>query len=425
MPDVPKIVCHRLRASTPEQEVLRQAHPEADLLTAFAEQALSPSEREEVLQHLALCEDCRDAVVLALPNVDVAGASPELEREVAGTSVPDKERTNWLGWPNLHWGRLSWAALAAGVAMAVLVARPGLERLSKPKQQATSVATLSSAPEQPRTSASAAPVAEEPKAEKSLAAKTATARDQLDPSPNKPTSPALSAKSDTPTMFANNLSKKSGSASAPAAGNMFGKRESNESRTGESRTGAAAGGPAPAPSEESRADANLIAQADAPPIEKAKPAPQDSAAYDSLKTTVATPQAQAASPASGAMVMRKAAAPAMMASKQNATWTIAAGVLQRSLDNGQSWQTAVRADHALLCFASRGQQVWAGGQAGTLLRSTDEGTTWTAVAVSFGGQPLTSDVTHIETRSSAEVMLITGNHESWSSSDGGKTWVKK
>jgi len=408
MPDLPKIVHHRLRPSTPEQQVLGQAHPEADLLAAFAEQALSPAEREGVLQHLALCADCRDVVALALPNSDVAVATAGSEREVVGTPVPVKEPTNWFGWTNLHWGRLQWAALAAGIAVAVLVARPELERLSKPNQQVKSVASLPSAPEQPQPSTStvASPQrAEEPKAEKQPAAKTATELAGLDALSNKSKAAASpSLRSDMPTMLANNLSKKSRSAGAGG------------SETYRAPTALLA---------EPAADANLMARANAPPIEKAKPALPDSEAANGPQNTIATPQAPAPSPAAGAMVMRKAAAPALVTSRQNATWMIAAGVLQRSLDNGQSWQTAARSDHALLCYANRGQEVWAAGQAGTLLHSSDGGATWSAVNVSFEGHALSSDVTRIDVSSPVEIVLATNSHETWSSSDDGKTWVRK
>src|ERR1700694_4729119 len=67
MTEVPKIVYDRLRATLPEL-----AHPEADLLSAFAEQALSATERDGVLEHLALCAECRDVVALALPAADMA-----------------------------------------------------------------------------------------------------------------------------------------------------------------------------------------------------------------------------------------------------------------------------------------------------------------------------------------------------------------
>jgi hypothetical protein len=74
MAEVPKIVYDRLRAARPvpdrplaEPGAPEQSHPDADLLTAFAEQALSATERDGVLDHLALCGDCREVIALALP----------------------------------------------------------------------------------------------------------------------------------------------------------------------------------------------------------------------------------------------------------------------------------------------------------------------------------------------------------------------
>src|SRR5437588_4124729 len=44
-----------------------QAHPDPDILTAFAEQVLTPGEREKILGHLAACAPCREVVALSLP----------------------------------------------------------------------------------------------------------------------------------------------------------------------------------------------------------------------------------------------------------------------------------------------------------------------------------------------------------------------
>ena len=122
----------------------------------------------------------------------------------------------------------------------------------------------------------------------------------------------------------------------------------------------------------------------------------------------------------------------------NVTWTIAGGVLKRSLDSGQSWQDALHADHPLLCYASNDEDVWTGGQAGTLFHSANGGITWVQVQPSVKTRQLSSDITHIEVRSNelrdelrgnargpAEILLSTTNNEIWSSADGGKTWAKK
>ena len=79
---VPRIVYERLRAAQPEQ-----AHPEADLLTAFAEQALSAAERDSVLEHMARCGECREAVTLTLPSAaGVAAPIADNAEEVASVS---------------------------------------------------------------------------------------------------------------------------------------------------------------------------------------------------------------------------------------------------------------------------------------------------------------------------------------------------
>ena len=107
MTEVPKIVYDRLRAARPERALPdralperlgpERAHPDADLLTAFAEQALSATERDGVLAHLALCGDCRDAIALALPAADIVAAPIAAEGEaVRATAVPTKAERNWL-----------------------------------------------------------------------------------------------------------------------------------------------------------------------------------------------------------------------------------------------------------------------------------------------------------------------------------------
>ena len=45
-------------------------HPAPDLLAAYAENSLSPQDRPPLLTHLAACADCRDALYLALPELD-------------------------------------------------------------------------------------------------------------------------------------------------------------------------------------------------------------------------------------------------------------------------------------------------------------------------------------------------------------------
>ena len=81
-------------------------HPDADLLTAFAEQSLPGSERARVIEHLAACGDRQDVLALALPATEIAVSPVSIARP----------RSGWLGLPVLRWG-----ALAAGLAVVISV----------------------------------------------------------------------------------------------------------------------------------------------------------------------------------------------------------------------------------------------------------------------------------------------------------------
>jgi len=101
MEKIPNIVRQRMQATA-----VTARHPEADVLTAFAENSLSAMERENVLEHLGRCAECRDVVALALPEM-------EAESVVAR---PVRVRAGWLAWPGLRWG-----LAVAGVAVVASV----------------------------------------------------------------------------------------------------------------------------------------------------------------------------------------------------------------------------------------------------------------------------------------------------------------
>ncbi|HEY5330394.1 MAG TPA: carboxypeptidase regulatory-like domain-containing protein [Acidobacteriaceae bacterium] len=87
-------------------------HPDADQLSAFAEDALPAHEREQTLAHLAGCADCRTIVSLALPPVEDV---PQLQPAAAN-------RPWFYGW-NVAW--LAGAGLAALVFLTVHIRNGG------------------------------------------------------------------------------------------------------------------------------------------------------------------------------------------------------------------------------------------------------------------------------------------------------------
>ena len=445
MTEVPKIVYDRLRAALPER-----THPDADLLSAFAEQALSATEREGVLQHLALCGDCRDVIALALPAADMAPpqAAPQTADEdgvwttVSRAGAPAPHKLSFA-WPTLR-----WAALAAGVVVvaAVLLVHPGkLNQATLPSvnpQVATtappasgSQIALSLAPSSPIASPPADQFAvwaetNEPRRKSELRlSKKLKAGQVVTPSPQTE-SGMLLADNKKDSRQADKLS------AAPSAG-VRGLDYDARTSQGATETVEVAGAATAATTEPSAENA-LMARNDAPAIEKAKPALQEMEVNEEQKAQAAAVPGPAKSLAMNVTSAAKLASTANQSLAPHVTWAINGGVLQRSLDSGQSWQDALHADHPLLCYASHDADVWTGGHAGTLFHSANSGVTWVQVQPSIKARQLSSDITHIELRNNqlrdglhddvrgpAEILLSTSNNEIWSSADGGKTWAKK
>jgi hypothetical protein len=85
-------------------------HPDADQLNAFVERALPLHERERMLAHLAECPDCRETVVLSLPQGDEL---PNVH--------PLPARKSWISGWNLAWPAAATAALAATTILVIYI----------------------------------------------------------------------------------------------------------------------------------------------------------------------------------------------------------------------------------------------------------------------------------------------------------------
>src|SRR5512146_16640 len=98
MTGLPKFVRDQM-ARTPAPS----SHPDADLLTAFAENTLTVKERRQVIEHLSACADCREIIFLAQPE--------------AATQIilaPKPRRFTWMAWASV-------AAVVVVVTSAVLL----------------------------------------------------------------------------------------------------------------------------------------------------------------------------------------------------------------------------------------------------------------------------------------------------------------
>src|SRR5690349_7594981 len=130
MTKLPQFVRSRLaiRQTAPAE------HPDANLLAAFAEQALSARQRASVLEHLARCPKCRE--ILAV------GSAPATD--------PQK--------PAIEWWKWRWAAAAAAACLvAALFWRPGSVQHNV-EERIAPAASPTSAPEKEKPVKSISPV---------------------------------------------------------------------------------------------------------------------------------------------------------------------------------------------------------------------------------------------------------------------------
>jgi hypothetical protein len=454
MTEVPKIVYDRLRAARPEHALPEHAllkatgpqleHPDANLLAAFAEQVLSASERDCVLAHLALCLDCRDVIALALPAADIVALPMPAEAEAVPAALPTKPDRNWLIARNFAWPSLRWAALAAGIAVVagVFLLRPGKLNQAMPPSENPQIATTAQPASGSQAASSAAPwspIASSPTNQPTNQSAASAKTEELHAKSESRLSRRLKAapvvtpshQSERGMLLAENkkdsgqVDKLSPTAEPPAF-------DAPTSRVVTETVEVAGAGvtveTAPA------ADASLMATNQTRAIEKAKPAPPGMEVpgmevNEQQKARAFVVPAPTMEQGRNVMSTAKLAAPASPALARNVTWTITAGTLQRSLDSGQSWQNTLQSDRPLLCYASHDNDVWTGGQAGTLFHSADSGVTWVRVQPSIKGHQLSSDITHVELRGDArglaEILISTNNNEIWSSADNGRTWNRK
>ncbi len=330
MQNVPKIVVKRLQSPPPE------SHPDADLLTAFAERSLTGPERDHVVEHLARCGDCREVVSLALP--------PQVEsQQLADSSA------NWFRWTLLRGSALRWAAVAAGV---VLIASIGTLQYSS--LRARKLALNLSPAEQaiatpPPTSQSASQVA----------APQAGMRDKKLAAPPPQTDLAANKPPQSEGTIVRPSAKSAGARGGTIGGPIVRSEPTNvlnlAPRQGLGFRGNTAPAPAARQNPASAPGPQTVEVAGASPVvevqmENAQVATQSTAQSQTqdqlIRSETAEQSAERVAKAKAASAQVSTAmappslhsAPLVMKAVAAPRWTISAsGALQRSLDGGQTW----------------------------------------------------------------------------------------
>jgi len=484
MQNVPKIVRERLRTAAPTV-----GHLDANVLTAFAERSLPKTERTVVLEHLARCGDCRDVLALALPE-------PEAKQTVF---VP--ARGGWLTWPTFR-----WAFVTAGVVAIAAIGVVQLQRrhaLTETKQvarfegpasplsqnaapssaESTAESRKKSLPVTPSAGATSAGYAGFQMNEKQLIARAAPGRaatpstfggavagaaaGQLQRGLQMPAQwqqPAAGAKT-VPLLALSAPPKQQADMATdrkiPAASEMIQVQVQAQQVQTEVQA-------------QVQADQQSQLQAQAQPttdqfdyqskrVDKAKPpvSGQGAAVGGPVPVDANAQQVPAAANVAG-LNGRNVTQLTELVSGRMPRWNIGStGSLQRSLDQGKTWQDVeirasiapessltgfvimpetplAKADNAdkkdskqpaasvvFRAVSAFGFEVWAAGSNGVLYHSTDAGQHWTRVAPSFGGASLTGDIVSVEFSETQHGKITTSTGEVWVTSDNGQNWQRQ
>lgn len=356
---LPKIVTARLSA------LGNSEHPDADLLTSFSEGVLAERERDRVVNHLSRCAECRQVLLLAIPE---SGAD--------ALRVPSRRRTSWLRIPALRWVAL--AACVIVVAGAVLIHRR--EQASLNVQVA-----LGQAPPAPAIQVTA-PTQAAP--ERSSLSYETKAKARAPRSVKKETEPERLASANRLTT-----PPSADGATRGAASDLMEKSESVQVQ---------AQAVPPAPASPARANQNLRAR-NSDALAKAPPMFTDRPSTETAASTIG-----------GAAKLTDFRAPAWRLSQE--------GLPERSFAAGQ-WEK-VQVDHksGFRAIASLGMEVWIGGPGGLLYHSEDMGLNWTRVIPVSSSATLADDVTALAFADHLHGKLSTAGGKTWMTSDAGKTW---
>jgi len=468
MQNVHKIVRERLKAATPPAH-----HPDANVLTAFAERRLGVDERGVVLEHLARCGDCRDIVALALPATEPGGTA---------TAVP---ASRWLTWPALRWG-----LVAAGV---VAIAALGIVHYQRRTEDAASKspgpfaiaakeannqllavpvpAAATKKSDKPPAPAFADSVDAAPRTKNRATRMTAdTLRPSSAPDGNVGRSPALVVGGALPhgPRLANQWQQQNGvqnHASMPAAPSPFTKQQAAAGNLA-SNLGVPAVSERVAVENQSAQldtqaqDLNAIqveeGQSQVGEVQNKDHAAAAGQLGEDSATRVGKAKPAAPSPSGDGGAVAHGTAiggPVLTSSAQAPRWTIdATGGLQRSFDQGTTWQSidvnanprsftdatsiqiAGKTSRAKVrkmlspmfrAVAATGTDVWAGGSVGALYHSTDSGDHWSRVVPGSSDAILTGDVVSLEFIDMQHGKVSTSTAEVWTTSDAGQTWQKQ
>lgn len=377
---------NELRSALAQSQVLG-VHPDADALTAFAEGTLLARERMQVMKHLAGCAVCRELVSIAVSAAPgKAAVGPQLVSRSAGRGL-----RSWMPWMGI-------AAAITIVSTALLVHR----RIAAPRPGGNEVAIVELRPSVPTPATPTADLPDQLGSERQTPQRTAAVarreasqatRARSISAPAPPTSvvpaPLLLDRAEATTVTPSG-------APADEEGKFHGATNETISVNADS---------AQLETQTAQDAHQPVVGGNAPALEKKSPG-----------------SAKSMSPFSVGVVGALATPKPMAKAVVRPQWRIdEEGHAERSFGDG-TWHTVLANETGLMRVVSTfGNDVWVGGEQQQLFHSSDNGTTWVAVAL-----PTRDGTLHVITQirfTSAEVGSVGADDgTSWTTTDRGATW---
>jgi hypothetical protein len=380
MAEMPDIVLSRLVRKSSKNS----AHPDANLLAAFAERTLLERERAAVIAHLLECADCRECVALA---------SAVEEEQTVGTALGASIGVG-------EWFR-EWRWILSSATACCVVATALLHYGEPPARVISAIVSSKNAGPQivdALKSTPAVPVRV-----------TLVRKKKIDAPPDNKTQPLalITAKKDVAEA---DIIIPPPSAQPPPETALSVRRLK-------------------AP------QADAISSFVEPEREAATPREQTPSASAAKRFGV---QAALAGRAPGfaprirgpePMNLKSVTASARLLWSINASPDTAGnlrGVVERSKDAGQSWEVVPLSERASFrSVTTYGPDVWAGGSEGTLFHSADTGAHWTEIKIADENGGITGEIFRIAVRGPNQVTVTTASGEVWTSVDNGKRWARE
>lgn len=407
MEHLPKIVRDRLQAMTTSDP-----HPDPNLLAAFTENALLDRERASVMEHLAHCEHCREIVaapVLELEPALMAAAAAPMPHAVMSVKR----------WSVLRWTAIAACAIIVGsVALLVPFEKKKVAyTAASPAAPAKEKSEESNRVDEPVLLSKSAPVSDlETERDAGQARQAPSSRVRSSGAKMAAPTRALSAE-----LAANDKSLQV--ATVPPAASAPPSKPPIVAEMAPGVSGNAVGGATESVTVDAKSGVEGTVEVSAAPVAKQQ---ETITARNEVASTRTSTLATSADEISEAR-QKKDRVFFRAATMLQPRWTLSSeGALLRSTDDGQLWSAVpVPAAGPFRALSGKGQDVWIGGAKGTLLHSSDGGQHWAQVKPTSNGVSLTDDIAQIDFPVPQHGVVTTANRQIWTTSDSGRTWLKK